>query len=491
MRYFSTEKKFLLCLGLYTLLHMLFRIFISNSLEKDEAEMILYTQQQLAWGYNSQPPLYVWLQLAFFKIFGISVLALAFLKNSLILLLYFFLYRSAKIILNNSLSAILSTVSLFLIYNFSWIMHKDLTHSVLLMALCSATFYVLVKLLSSKKPLYYCLLGACMGLGLITKYNYSIFAIALIASAISVSAYRPAILNKKMLLTLATVILITAGHFNWCIANPDLLTSDVGDFKRADGTGAIFGLKGLSDLLEQTFLFILPLLVMYAAFFFKSFVKAFTKLKEKVDIQAFMNKFFLFSLFLVVILIIIGDVGKIKARWLGPFLFLMPLYFFIRIKGFDTGKKQKLLFIAMAAFCAIATLFSVWGRVVFASSRGKYRRLNYPYTELSQLIKEENFQKGLIIAEDQVIGANLKLYFKDSFIVVAQERFDANIMKHFENVLIIWEDDISHSYTQAIEEVLRERNLLDRQPLVKKALYKYSTDKYYHLNMFILKNINT
>ena len=37
------------------------RLWVSDALELDEAEQVLWTQQ-LALGYGTQPPLYTWLQ---------------------------------------------------------------------------------------------------------------------------------------------------------------------------------------------------------------------------------------------------------------------------------------------------------------------------------------------------------------------------------------------------------------------------------------------
>ena len=79
--------RFLLATGIYFVLHTVIRVAFSDSLELDEAEQVLFGQW-LEWGYSSQPPLYTWLQKAFFSLFGTSVLALALLKNGLLFILY-------------------------------------------------------------------------------------------------------------------------------------------------------------------------------------------------------------------------------------------------------------------------------------------------------------------------------------------------------------------------------------------------------------------
>jgi 4-amino-4-deoxy-L-arabinose transferase-like glycosyltransferase len=490
MKNILAEKKFLIALGLYTVLHFCFRIFISRSLEKDEAEMVLYLQQSFSWGYNSQPPLYVWLQLAFFRLLGAGVVALALLKNLLIFFFYFFLYKSAKIILNNTTKAIIGTTSLVFIYNFSWIMHKDLTHSVLLMALSSLTFYIFLKVLTGPKPRLYVVLGICLGLGMISKYNFIIFAAALGISTLSIPQYRKIIYNRNTILTLVAASIVISGHFWWAIHNIASVTSDTGDFQASDGTATFLGIKGLLALLEQIFLLIIPLVVIYAGFFPKALSRFFKKTKEKNNISIFLGRFFIFFLVITLLLVILGNVGKIKARWLGPFIFLIPIYFFTKTGEFKINPKRKIAIFSLVIFCAVATLFSVWGRIILASTRGKYNRLNYPYSQLSTMIREEGFRKGLIIAEDQVIAANLKLYFKDSFAVVAQNQFNADIIKYFDQVLIIWEDHISKSYDKSFEKIIKYYNLQDKTPLKKEALFKYSRDSHYYLKMFIVKNIN-
>ena len=63
----------LLLLGVYFFANLVLRILISPSLAFDESEMVVVTQV-LAWGYNNPPPLYPWVQAAFFWVFGFSSL---------------------------------------------------------------------------------------------------------------------------------------------------------------------------------------------------------------------------------------------------------------------------------------------------------------------------------------------------------------------------------------------------------------------------------
>ena len=72
-----------LIIGVYFAVQVAVRVFISPSLGKDEAEQVLLAQEW-AWGYGSQPPLYTWMAILLFRVFGEGVLALALLKNLLL-----------------------------------------------------------------------------------------------------------------------------------------------------------------------------------------------------------------------------------------------------------------------------------------------------------------------------------------------------------------------------------------------------------------------
>jgi len=486
MQKLSIEKKFILFFSGYLLIHFILRIIVSGSVEKDEAEIILLLQQQFSWGYQAQPPLYSWLQLAFFNIFGWSVFSLALLKNILVFIIYFFLYKSAKLVLKDELRAIFSSISLLLVYNFSWIIHRDLTHSVGLLAVCSLTLYVFLKMLFERKLKWYVLLGILIGLGLLAKYNYSVFIVALILSAVGIKNYRSVIINKKMLLVLAITIFVIAPHILWSLNHLSELLSDVGDFRISDGSGR---LNGFWMMLNGSFLFLLPLVVVYALFFPKGFRRKEPKDRETKDTRHFFEMFLLFSFLIISAISIVYGVQQIKIRWLQPILFITPLYFFIRCQAIKTNFRRNAIFIILVISCALGMSASIWGRVYLAGHREKYKRLNYPYLQLSELIEKNHFQKGLIIAGDNVVGANLRLRFKDSLVVTPHNFRYIDLNLKSDNILVVWESDVEvKGIPPDIIEIMSELDLgFSKEKIItERALYNYSTKDYYEIKLFVI-----
>ena len=83
----DSTPRFLGVIAAYFGLQVVLRLTLGSSLELDEAEQMVLGQRLQA-GYTGQPPLYTWLQIGFFAIFGQGVLALALLKNLLLFLTY-------------------------------------------------------------------------------------------------------------------------------------------------------------------------------------------------------------------------------------------------------------------------------------------------------------------------------------------------------------------------------------------------------------------
>src|SRR3989338_934452 len=98
------EKKFIFLVFAYFTLQVTVRTFISGSLEFDEAEQVLFSQQ-LSLGYGPQPPLYEWLQKIFFTVFGLNVFSLSLFKNILFVTIYIFLFKGARLMLKSDKQA--------------------------------------------------------------------------------------------------------------------------------------------------------------------------------------------------------------------------------------------------------------------------------------------------------------------------------------------------------------------------------------------------
>lgn len=116
---------------------------------------------------------------------------------------------------------------------------------------------------------------------------------------------------------------------------------------------------------------------------------------------------------------------------------------------------------------------------VFPDTFG-YKRLHYPIAELSQEIKKLGFSKGLVLSPDTSVAAGIKLQFPDSFVLTHRTHFVPP--KRFDKILLIWGDTWWYDVPQELGEILPRHNIkVARTDTARKALYKYSKDKYYEV----------
>ena len=474
----KTERKLLFLLIGYFSLQTLARAFISNSVEFDEAEQVLFSQQ-LSLGYGSQPPLYEWLQKLFFTVFGLNVFSLALFKNSLFVLIYFFLYKSARIILKDKLRAILASLALLFTYTYGWQSMHQLTHAILVLSLCSITFFVFLRLIETKTTKYYLLLAVCVGLGILSKYNYLIFILAFLFSALSIKGFRKIILDKRMLLVLIIPICISAAHFVWFASNFKQATLRLTEMQ-LDVNKA----KGLLDLLLCLLAILGPFIVIFLIFFPKVFTKNRLLSSDENKFKQLLERFFLSAIAITALWVLLFKIVDFEERWLQLIFFIFPTYLFLRLKNKPTSKMRFKIYGSTIVVSAIALIVMIAVSALLPDIFG-YKRLHYPIAELCGEIRAEGFDKGLILSPDTSVAADSKLQFKDSTVLTHRVHF--KLPKSFNKILLIWGDTWWYDVPRELKEILPAYNLeAERTEIVKKALYKYSKDKYYKIYLMII-----
>src|SRR5262249_13183646 len=99
---------------------------------------------------------------------------------------------AARQVLRRQDRAVLAALSPLLIPAIAWNSVNYLTHTLLLCALCLATVCCVLRLSQARRLCYgrrgwggYALLGVCVGMGVLSKYNYAVFAAALLLAALA------------------------------------------------------------------------------------------------------------------------------------------------------------------------------------------------------------------------------------------------------------------------------------------------------------------
>src|SRR5262249_27711250 len=188
--WFYRPEGTLVLILLWAGIHTLLRLSLSSTLTADDAREAVLAQS-LQWGYQArQPPLYNWLVWGAFRVVGPGLLALTLLKYALLVLGFWLVYLTARRIVDDPRLATLATFALILLLPIGGTGHEALTHSVLVLAACAATVHALVRIADEPSPLAYTGLGVAVGLGLLSKFTYIPFLVALGLAALTVERYR-------------------------------------------------------------------------------------------------------------------------------------------------------------------------------------------------------------------------------------------------------------------------------------------------------------
>lgn len=474
---FITQRFPLFIFG-YFALQVLIRLATTHIAVLDESEQIMLTQY-FDWGYNEQPPLYTWIQMGVFKLTGISIFGLSVLKNTLLFLTYFFIYKLGILVMNDRLKSALSSLSLFLLPQMVWDAQVDQTHTVFLTTATSITVYLFFYIIKRNDSwIYFVLFGLSSGVGLLAKYNFILVLIALGGVALCIKEYRERFLTRKLLFSIVVASIMVLPHFLWFITHLEMATHrTVERMSSGHTTSAMVNFfKGNGDLFLSFIAFLSP--------FWLFFVLAFRKYfhwQWNNETRAFLGYVGIIFVFLFLMVSLSGST-HVKERWLQPYLVLVPLFLFLHVKALSDTKMVR-LFVSISLFAPLVVALVVLIRPWLIDMRGKPTRASYPFEQLAREIQATlpSYANVLIYAEDKYIGGNLKLFMPKATVITASlpnqpYRLEDNIVVVWENEKPIWLNKLSKIHFTCSDEI-------------KQMKFIHSKNLYYALHVLLCQQI--
>jgi hypothetical protein len=401
-------------LAVYFALQIILRLLAVSSLGLDDAEMVVITQA-LQPGYGSQPPLYNWLQAAFFAVFGFGAPAIVILHFVLLFAVYVLVFLSARIVLDDEVKAAAVSLALFAIPQIGWEALHSHTHTLLSLTLAAATLFAMLRVLKRGSWLDTVVLGICFALGALAKYSYIPFAVALLAAGVTIPALRPRVLSWRMAAAIVLALILLAPHLEWVWTHIDETLSRTSKFKIDDDAGLLLGLaRSLLAMVAGVAGYVALSVAVFAAAVFLPLGRGAAATPEPVRPglphgRAFVLRAVLIALGIVLVAVLATGATEVKERWLQPILFMLPLALMILVEPRLTRIRERLL-IAIAA--AIGVILVVVMAVVYLlpDLHGGPFRAAAPFGPLSEDIRRLGFDHGYLLAEDHYIGGNLKLH---------------------------------------------------------------------------------
>ncbi|MBB3286939.1 MULTISPECIES: glycosyltransferase family 39 protein [unclassified Rhizobium] len=404
-------------LAIYFAVQAVVRISLSSSVRIDEAQQFV-VNQWLAWGYDAQPPLYNWIQYGVFDVFGTSVASLAVLKNILLFLVYFAYHQLARLLLEDKRLAAVATLSLLTIPQMFWQAQRDLTHTVGTLLAVTAFIYFVVKTI--RKPTFtsYAMMGLWAGLGMLTKYNFVLIIASVFVAVVFHPQGRSRLLDKRFVMTLALAILVFLPHAVWMLSNMDLvLTSTVATMSEQGQGGKLSDIgHGVVELIKTSIVIIAPTAAIFLIVFRRPFLQS---LRFKSEWVNFFERIFLSTVAILFALILVTTLTEFRDRWLLPFLFLVPLYFCLKLEAAGAQNPsdiKKSFYVPFGLMIALPLILTAG--TIFPKLFDSYQHLNTPYGAfLKETIAAEGKQPVAVVTTAWLKAGNIRANMPDTAVI--------------------------------------------------------------------------
>lgn len=396
-----TTRLFLPLLAVYFSLLAALRLSLGTALDIDEAEQVFLTQWLLP-GYTHQPPLYTWLQWLVFQVTGVSVLGLAALKHSLLWGLCALLYHCMRCETQDRKISIAAVLLLFFVPLFAWEMLKDKTHSILLLFFSLAAITQLNRLkrrstATTSAPWYdYIGFGLVIGLGLLSKYNFSVFLLALALAGSLLPAYRRTLLTPRILIAFCVALITVSWHLSWLIDH-DLLVLGQLQQRLAQTESQLFSilyppLHLLSTFALQLLSLLLPLFLAAWLYYYSPnkqhqktapvYATSTPSPRPYTDFSRLLGYTLLCFIGLFLILLLLSQATQVRPHWFIPILALLPAWIVLQ-NPYSLMLSRRYLYTALALMALMPLGLAAR---VFVSSWPETPRQNTPFAQIAMMM---------------------------------------------------------------------------------------------------------
>jgi 4-amino-4-deoxy-L-arabinose transferase-like glycosyltransferase len=386
--------------------------------------------------------------LALFAIFGEGLFALSLLKNLLLFGTFTCAYFAARQCGMGTRRSAMAALSLLLLPRIGWESQRTLAHSVLVTTLSAATLWSVLTILNGRdRAGRYLLLGGLIGLGLLSKWNYVIFFLAVVSALLLTS--RRVLLRPAFVLAMLLACLIASPYWIWIAGSVSIATASLGKL-HATGVGnwRVLG-RGVYELVNAGVQFSALFVVVYVLCV-RSWPRGWaTRLLASRPVAVrFLVTLLAANLAVLLLYLALSGATAFMDRWFLPSLFYLPLLFFamtpapwVRLEE-RPGCYQGVLLAVMA----LVPLLLLRRTYVFPYF-GDYSKVHFPGESLAAHLAAQAGAVPLVIAENSTIAGNLKMRMPESFVSYPVIDFPLEALRGAPDtaVLAVWDDDEHHA----------------------------------------------
>lgn len=406
----------------YLLLLFLIRGLAFPGAPNDDSEQLLYSQS-FALGYGLRnPPLYTWLVMGSEAVFGVTLAAVVAVKFLLLAATYLTLYASGRHMASDQRWAVAAAAAPLGIYYVGWDAVQNYSHTVLLMFICASTHHCLLRLAERTKLVWYAALGLAIGVGIVTKYNYLLFAVSLIGAALTEPSYRRKFADRRIAATVVLAALVAVPYVAYAIGHAGGEKTGIPAGSLPNGALPLWPAitSGVGRFVSFAVGFFVPLLFLAPAFFPRALRVLPTDVARPGPALRMTGLSLLIQAVLFLLMFVLAYALGVGLPVLHPHLFfsfiLLPLWFLARASYAGTPAGALPRFASVLAVLGVVVLVVTMGKFVLDPVTAKRPVYNVPYPALASALRQAGFTGGTVYTWDQPfpLSGNLRVQFPAS-----------------------------------------------------------------------------
>ena len=362
----------------------------------------------LDWGFNKHPPMSAFFSEIFFQIFGPQDWAYYLLSQIFVLIAFYYVFKFANEILENTKLSLLSVFLLVSIYFYNF------TTPEFNVNICQLPFWSLVvffswKIYSFKEVKFIdCFLVGLFGaLGFLSKYLFIYLLVSIFLLFLySIFFQKKIKFDFKYLITIEVFLVLLVPHFIWLYQN-DFITIFYG-IKRT-------GLEdtGVFNHIQHPIIFLIKQIGILVPFFFLIWLLI-KKIKFKFTLKDKKLLFLITINILPIFLMLLTSIftgSKVRTMWMTPFYLFFGVFFIYIFKlQINLRKINIFLYSFLFLFFLSPLTYS------YISISETEKRTDYPGKEIAnktQAIWNQDFEKEIqFVTGDEWKAGNLSYHLK-------------------------------------------------------------------------------
>ncbi|NBC34484.1 MAG: hypothetical protein GVY13_17550 [Alphaproteobacteria bacterium] len=427
--------------ALYCLGFFLPRLAFTTTLKQDDA-VRHFEAQVLSWRYASNDPaLYTWMLRGVQELVGVGLHSSMLVNYALMTGAFWALLMSARMVLAEPRWAALAAWSLVLLPPVM-LGHFALAHTTQVLCAGALALLAVLRLARHGRPRDHILLGAAIGLGLLSKYNFGLFVAAAALAALATPALRRR-LASPWAAAIPIVALLVAGPALLVLAETfGQIGSTLGQLRHETAGPLMDRMSGLKSAAASVIAYSWPLLLVLLAAAPALWYRRRTAYESaeglaSPELARLLDHYLVAALAVVALTVLISGIPQFHERYMQPLLFALPLVAAVHIARVGAGPRawQRYRAGLIAAIVGVAAV-----RLLELSPFCPQAcRDLIPYDALAERLRAEGFAQGAIVTGSPVAAGNLRVQFPDSAVFVARTPEALQPAGRAPPCLVIWD----------------------------------------------------